>query len=111
MEVLCHPYGNCIRRVVFLGRFESNVLYRANLASFTFAVVQLASDASNIDWGGWLLHTAWQSSPVNNVARDFFEPWERSQSSSMRELLGVLGSLRAFLPWCQDAVVFCQTDC
>ena len=29
----------------------------------------------------------------------------------MRELLGVLGSLRAFLPWCQDALVFCQTNC
>jgi hypothetical protein len=75
------------------------------------AVVQLATDASNIAWGSLLLHTVGQSPPVNHVAHEFFEPWERSQSSSMRELMGVLGSLRAFLPWCRDAVVFCQTDC
>ena len=35
------------------------------------AVVQLAFDASNIAWGGLLLHTVGQSPPVNNLAHEF----------------------------------------
>ena len=44
-----------------------------------FAVVQLAFDASNIAWDGLLLlNTVGQSPPLNNIAHEFFEPWERS---------------------------------
>ncbi len=32
------------------------------------------------------------------------------QSSTMRELLGVRGSLQAFLPLCRGAEVYLQTD-
>ena len=35
------------------------------------AVVQLATDAINIAWGGLLLHTVGQSPPVYNVAHEF----------------------------------------
>ena len=34
-------------------------------------VVQLASDAGNIAWGGMFLHTVGQSPPLNNIAHDF----------------------------------------
>ena len=48
--------------------------------------------------------------PGQTRAHEFFSPEERLQSSTMRELLGVRGSLQAFLPLCQGVEVYLHTD-
>ena len=52
----------------------------------------LAIVNSNITWGGLLVNTIGQSAQRGNIAHEIFEPWVRTRSSSMKELLGVLGS-------------------
>ncbi len=72
--------------------------------------IHLASDASDGAWGCVLLGVSNQPMPGQTRAHEFFTPEERMQSSTMRELLGVRCSLHAFLPLCQGAEVYLETD-
>ena len=43
-------------------------------------------------------------------AHEFFTPEEQRESSTLRELLGVQGSLQSFLSLCRGAEVYIQID-
>ena len=72
--------------------------------------IRLASDASAVAWGGILLSSSDKPLPRVPVAHEFFSQEEQGQSSTLRELLGIQGTLGAFLDWCQGAEVYIQTD-
>jgi hypothetical protein len=72
--------------------------------------IHMATDASEGAWGGVLLSVSNQQMPRQTRAHEFFTPEEQRQSSTMRELLGILGSLQSFLPLCSGAEVYVQTD-
>ena len=72
--------------------------------------IHMESDASDGAWGCVLLGVSNQQMHGQTRAHEFFSPEERVQSSTMRELSGVRGSLQAFVPLCQEAEVYVQTD-
>ena len=100
-----------IEELEFWQDFNINAFFQPIWPPSNPICVQIASDASATAWGGLILSSSYRPLPSVTSAHEFFNSWERSQSSTLRELLGVLGTIQAFLPWCRDAVVFCQTDC
>ena len=70
----------------------------------------MATDASDGAWGGVLLGVSNQPMPGQTWAQKFFTPEEQGHSSTLRELLGVHGSLQSFISLCRGAEVYVQTD-
>ena len=80
-------------------RFESNIWPSSSGLS-----TKVATDASDIGWGG---HTL---SDVIYVAHEYFSASEAIQSSTYRELLGVNRCLQVLLDRCKGTFVFLQVD-
>ena len=66
--------------------------------------IRLACDASDQGWGALTL------SGDAAIAHEYFSPWERLQSSTYRELLGVHRCLQALILRCRDSYVVFQVD-
>lgn len=66
--------------------------------------IRLASDASNTGWGA----VALSGPPI--TAYECFNEYERAQSSTYRELLGVFRALQALVHKCRNSLTVCQVD-
>ncbi len=60
------------------------------------ARIHMATDASGGAGGGVMLGVSNQQTPEQTKAHVFFTLEEQRQSSTLRELLGILGSLQSF---------------
>jgi hypothetical protein len=80
-------------------RFESDIWPSSSGLS-----IKIATDASDIGWGG---HTL---SGVTYVAHEYFSAWEAIQSFTYREFLGVNRCLQALLNRCKGKFVVLQVD-
>ena len=58
--------------------------------------IHMATDASGGARGGVLLGVSIQQMPEQSITRVFFTLEEQGQSPTLRELLGILGSLQSF---------------
>ena len=58
--------------------------------------IHMATDASGGAWSVVLLGVFYQQMPEQARARVFFTLEEKRESSTLRELLGILGSLQSF---------------
>ena len=81
------------------GRFEGEIWPATDGIS-----IRMASDASNIGWGGHTMEDAPQ------YAREYFSAEESAQSSTFRELLGVYRCLQAMSHLCAGKLVVFQVD-
>ncbi len=98
------------RGAIILGSYLS-YLFRGPIWPPSRSVrINIATDASDGAWGGVLLGVSNQQMPSQTWAHEFFTPEEQRQSSTLRELLGVQGSMQSFLSLCQGAEVYVQTD-
>ena len=89
----------------------SRTLFRGPIWPPSMSVrIDMATDASDGAWGGVLLGVSNQPMPSQTWTHEFFTPKEQGQSSTLRELLGVQGSLQSFLSLCRGAEVYLQTD-
>ena len=67
--------------------------------------IRIATDASAFGWGGLVL-----SGPTAATAHEFFNPAERAESSTYRELLGAYRCLQSLVHLCRDRLVVLQVD-
>ena len=79
-------------------QYQTNIWRPARVEALT-----MYTDASDSGWGGWVRGT-----PVR--ARGYFAPWERVQSSTWRELQGVLQMLRSLPNELKGKEVILYTD-
>jgi hypothetical protein len=66
--------------------------------------IKVATDASDFGWGG---HTLGGTS---YIAHEYFSEWEAIQSSTYRELLGVIRCLQSLIEICKGKLVVVQND-
>ena len=80
-------------------RFKSDILPCTKGLS-----IKVAIDAIDFGWGG---HTL---SGIPHVAHGYFSEWEAIQSSSFRELSGVIRCIQSLIELCKNKLVVVQVD-